>query len=236
MEGGRRHTVTAMMSGVPAPDLLQTAVRAFTIRAGTPIDHDADAKSESPDKAGRRSSRSRWREALVWDTETVTTPDQHLLVLCWRLYQTEHGAEPVCVEEGFAYPDELETDDPKGYAVLRAFAEEREWAAGPGFSRQRGGRTIRCEPLSWWLEQRLYRHAYVQRDRCDLVGFNLLFDLGRVARYWAPAEGDYFGGWSLGMWGSYTPARQMEGHAPPTSPARQGDRSTAHPVRVGQHR
>ena len=40
-------------------------------------------------------------------------------------------------------------------------------------------------------------------ERCDIVGLNLLFDLGRIASYWSPAEDDYYGGWSLGLWGEY---------------------------------
>jgi hypothetical protein len=36
-----------------------------------------------------------------------------------------------------------------------------------------------------------------------VVGFNLPFDLGRLASYWTGARGYYRGGWSLGIWGSF---------------------------------
>ena len=58
-------------------------------------------------------------------------------------------------------------------------------------------------PLSWWLQERLYLYGYSHRDRCAVVGFNLPFDLGRLASYWAAARGYYRGGWSLGIWGSF---------------------------------
>ncbi len=104
------------MCGVPVSDLLQTAVRAFTTRPEVPPPPaDAEQTAQAPAAGvGRRSWRARWREALVWDTETVITPDQRLLVLCWRLYETERGSQPTCLEEGFAYPDDLESDDPAG--------------------------------------------------------------------------------------------------------------------------
>jgi hypothetical protein len=199
---------------MPDPDLLETAVRAFTLRKEKPKTPEEVAKAQAQD-ANRMSDgevrrkrrwRARWREALVWDTETVTTPDQRLLVLCWRLYVTDGDLPPVCIEEGLAYPDDLATWDPTGIRELQDFASQTEWAAAPGYSRQTGGRTIRCETLSWWLEHRMFRHGYVQRDRCDIVGFNLLFDLGRIASYWAPAQDEFFGGWSLCIWGSYNAA------------------------------
>jgi hypothetical protein len=185
-------------------DLVETAVRAFTLRPPGPGPQDDDAEDT---RRGRRGPwRSRWREALVWDTETVTTPDQSLLVLCWRLYVLEEGHPPRCLEEGFAYPDDLPQREPAGYEVLVDYvAAHPDADIEPGLGRMGGSATRRLEPLSWWLHQRLFLRGYKHRERCDIVGFNLLFDVGRLAAYWAPAEDDYYGGWSLGIWGSYGP-------------------------------
>jgi hypothetical protein len=184
------------------PDLLETAVRAFTLRTAPP---PADEDVEAPTTTGRRGRyQPRWREALIWDTETVTTPDQRLLVLCWRLYVIEDGHPHRCLEEGLAYPDDLPGRDPDGCKALKQYVETHPRAdLAPGLGRMGVGATIRLEPLSWWLHWRLFRHAYKKRDRCDLVGLNLLFDLGRVASYWAAAEDEFYGGWSLGLWGTF---------------------------------
>ena len=190
------------------PDLLQTAVRAFTLRTtkAPPLDPDPEdldpENGESEPARSRRPRRSYAREALVWDTETVTTPDQRLMVLCWRVYDLSLG-EPACIEEGFAYPDDLEQWDPEGFVTLTEYAAGHEWAARPGVSRMPGGRTILLVPLSWWLEKRLYRLGYDHRHRCDVVGFNLPFDFGRVAAYWGAGEDRFYGGWSLGLSGRF---------------------------------
>jgi hypothetical protein len=195
---------------VPTPDLLQTAVRAFTLRTAkaTPLDPDPEdpgAEDDEPEPATPRCPRRTYaREALVWDTETVVTPDQRLMVLCWRVYDLSLG-EAACIEEGFAYPDDLGEWDPQGLATLAEYAGGHEWAARPGVSRMPGGRTILVEPLSWWLEKRLYRLGYDHRHRCDVVGFNLPFDFGRVAAYWGAGQDRFYGGWSLGLWGRFDP-------------------------------
>jgi hypothetical protein len=182
-------------------DLLETAVRAFTLRTAPP---PTDVDEESTDAAPRGRRRPRWREALIWDTETVTTADQRMLVLCWRLYLIEDGHPHRCLEEGLAYPDDLPTRDPDGYATLNQYRTDHPDAdLSAGLSRMGSGPTLRLEPLSWWLHWRLFRHGYRKRDRCDIVGLNLLFDLGRVASYWSAAEDEFYGGWSLGLWGSY---------------------------------
>jgi hypothetical protein len=123
----------------------------------------------------------------------------------WRLYRDAVGSAPghFCVEEGIAYPDDLLERDPDGFRVLRAQAQTLHADVAPGFGAPGATRGLVFEPLSWWLEHRLYRYGYQHRNRCYVVGFNLPFDLGRVASHWAPARGYYRGGWSLGLWGSF---------------------------------
>jgi hypothetical protein len=186
--------------------LAETALRVFTLRDPAPPDDDDEDDEDANDWESERPERAYPREALVWDTETLTSAEQRLLVLTYRLYSTDPGeTQPRCIDEGVVYPDDLPNRDPAGYRTLRSWANTHEWAAVAGLSRPDGGRTIRCERLSWWLEQRLCLYGYGHRDHCDVVGFNLLFDLGRVAQHWEAAKGDFYGGWWLGFIGDATP-------------------------------
>src|SRR6266545_1898311 len=146
-------------------------------------------------------------EAVLFRSETDRTPAQRLLFGVWRFYRDPHGAKPgsTCVEEGLFYPDDLPEWDPSGFAKLRAFAMGHAQDAAPGFSRMRSGRELLLWPLSKWLEERLFRYGYSHRNRCDIVAFNLPFDLGRVASHWGPATGFHRGGFSLGIWGHFGP-------------------------------
>jgi hypothetical protein len=139
-------------------------------------------------------------EALVFDTETLPGPAQNLRILVWRFYRDspDGTAGTTCMEEGIAYPDELEQHDPNELAVLREYVATHEAGTSPGYPSQ-----LRLEPLSWWLEKRLHGYGYRHRDRCAVVGFNLLFDLGRLARYWAPGQSGNRGGFSIGFVGEF---------------------------------
>lgn len=185
------------------------AVRVWTSRTSSTVadaGEDAEhAKEHGSDRRPRSIKRRYPTEALIFDTETETGPTQRLRLLVWRLYRDSPGMPPgnFCVEEGIAYPDELPDRDPDGYRTLIADTNARtaSVAAGLGAVDTEGGLTVR--PLSWWLKERLHRYGYDHRQRCAVVGFNLPFDLGRLASCWAPAKGYYRGGWSLGIWGNY---------------------------------
>jgi hypothetical protein len=175
---------------------LVTAVRVYTTRRRRP--------PEEPPPA-RKVKRRYPFEALVFDTETTSDPAQRLLVGVWRMYRDDPDGEPgvTCVEEGLFYPDDLAESDPDGYRVLCDYAAGHDSDAAPGYSSPEAGRLVVLWPVSRWLEDRLHEYGYRHRDRCDLVGFNLLFDLTRLASYWGPGTRSYRGGWSLGFWGSF---------------------------------
>ena len=183
----------------PHEDELVTAVRVFTVRKPA-AKTKKDKKSEKEPQPKPSVLRRYPREALVFDTETLPGPAQNLRILVWRMYRDPPDGTPgaTCIEEGIAYPDTLSTDNPTDFKLLTHFVETNQADVLAGF-----GSTVRLKPLSWWLEQRLFRYGFAHRDRCDVVGFNLLFDLGRLAQYWAPARGDYQGGFSLGFWGHF---------------------------------
>ncbi len=183
-------------------DVLPTAVRVWAVRNAT-VD-DAAAEEDSAPARSRMRLRRDPPEALVFDTETYDETSQGLMLGVWRFYRDDPDsgtAGHTCVEEGFFYPDDLPERDPGGWRQLQDYVAGHEGDVAPGFPP-----ALRCVPLSWWLEERLYRYGDQHRNRCAIVGFNLPFDLGALASHWAPARGSYRGGWSLGLWGGYDEA------------------------------
>ncbi len=176
---------------------LPISIRVFTTRDET----EGQGRTQVGDPLKRRVPQ----EALVWDTETYLGPTQPLMVLPSRLYRDRFDAEPgnTVIEEALVHPDDMREGDPEGFAILTRFVRDNPAEVSPGYPPE-----IQMRPLSWWLQERLFVYGYKHRDRCDLVAFNALFDLGRVARYWAEARGRYRGGWSLGFWGEF----DEEGH------------------------
>jgi hypothetical protein len=181
---------------VDGQDRITTAVRVFTTRKHTKTPTEKDR----PERERKQRQRVYPHEALVFDTETLPGPAQQLRFLVWRFYRDPPGTEPgvVCIEEGIAYPDDLPTTAPADWKRLQRYTSTRTADVAAGFAP-----ALRLEPVSWWLDERLYRYGWAHRDRCAVVGFNLLFDLGRVASYWGEAGGFYRGGFSLGLWGGF---------------------------------
>ncbi|MGH2965985.1 MAG: hypothetical protein ACRDMH_11470 [Solirubrobacterales bacterium] len=183
-------------------------MRVWTTRLNLTSEENAEHAEEHGSGRPRRRVRRRYpTEALVFDTETEPGPAQRLRLLAWRLYSDAPGDPPghFCIEEGVAYPDDLPQRDPDGYRILTEDARSRQAEVAPGFGSSETAGGLVLQPLSWWLERRLYLYGYRHRDRCSVVGFNLPFDLARLASYWAPAEDYYRGGFSLGIWGKFDP-------------------------------
>lgn len=156
--------------------------------------------AERDDRTSRRPPRRRQRIdhqqlTLVFDCETTTDASQRLLYGCWRLYQDRPGALPgrFCIEEGLLYADELPNTDPAAYATLVDYARTHPAAVFPGVPDQ-----MRLLSRADFVEAVLYRWAY--KKRAAIVGFNLPFDLSRIAVAAAPARGRYAGGFSLRFW------------------------------------
>jgi len=186
------------------PDVVPMAVRVWTVRTPPPAEAEMseDANADPVDEPPARYRKRRYpAEVLVFDTETLAGAGQELMVGVWRLYRTDPDApagQVTCIEEGFFYPDDLPDRDPTGWEALRSYIDSHHADVAPGF-----GPELQLHPVSWWLDQRLYLYGWRHSNRCDIVGFNLPFDLGALARYWAPARGKHRGGWSLGLWGNF---------------------------------
>lgn len=170
-------------------DPLQVALRAYAVRR---------AANEEPRAAPRRGAlwRHEPQRTLVLDTETTTDPSQRLNFGVWRYYVDRPDGLPgrICVEEGIFYADDLPERDPEGLVVLDAFVDAHQADVAPGRNRD-----LRLLSRSEFAEQVLWRHAY--KHRATIVGFNLPFDLSRLAIAAAPGRSRFAGGNSLRLFG-----------------------------------
>jgi hypothetical protein len=135
-------------------------------------------------------SRKRWRvpdAMLVCDTETRIDATQNLTFGSYRFIVTGQ-----CLEEGLFYADDLPEKDRQ---VLENYVTTH-----PAETAQGGVRQLRLLTLRRFLEK-FYRAVY--KGRCLLVGFNLPFDLSRIACDVTDARGRFAGGFSLGFWSRF---------------------------------
>jgi hypothetical protein len=135
------------------------------------------------------------RLAIVIDTETLTDVSQRLNFGCSRTYAidwTSGAPQLACLDETLIYADDLAGRDRDGYRVLADYVA----AAGPGAidPTPRSSLHMRLLPrLSY--SRKLYRATY--NARAQVVGFNLNFDISRLAFDWTDARGSYINGYSF---------------------------------------
>jgi len=170
--------------------------------ATLPIAHRVWAEAPEPGPLGSRTTRRRRHKSrarrrlpepshvLIFDTETTTDQFQSLLFGCWRLCRVEKE-HLICVTEGLLYADNLATTDPGALEMLRAYAATRR------ASTERD-REVELLSRSEFVERVFYRAAY--KLRAQVVGFNLPFDLARLAVGVAESRAEGFGGISLILW------------------------------------
>lgn len=164
---------------------LSTAIRAYTERA---------KKSKTGPK-GPQSRETNWpRHVVVFDTETAIDRTQRLTFGSYRFCRwSRDGTRLDCREEGFFYDDQLPKTDPGGFAQLQDYAKSRAADVVPGVPDE-----IQLLSRTQFVEKLLYRVAH--QARALVVGFNLPFDLSRVAVDCGPARGRFRGGFSLLLW------------------------------------
>ncbi len=134
--------------------------------------------------------------ALVLDTETTTDYTQRLLFGSYRLLDLRGKTHPVgaCLLEGLLYDDELPTRDPEGWAILQTYAAER----APDLHEPRRTAALALHSRREFLDKVFWRLGYKARPL--IVGFNLPFDLSRLAVRAEDARWSYEGGFSLILW------------------------------------
>ena len=185
-------------------DYLPVAVRVFT---EAPPATRRGRQADEP--RGTHTRRRRWRRPrllLVFDTETATDVGQSLLFGCARLYRLDRRG-PYMVKETLFHADDLADRDAAGYQRLVRYAARRDVEL-----------CSRREFVRQWLWPIGYE------AKAWIVGFNLPFDLSRLAvalgtRPCAPAAG----GFSLALW-DYQ--RRTDGRAGARTATGRGSRST----------
>lgn len=158
-------------------DYLPIAVRAYT-ESVTEVDAGDAARQKR-----RREAHpdARWPlSVLIIDTETTTDATQRLTFGCYRYCRWTRDGRLDCVAEGLSHADDLPERDPQGFAVLVEHA------------RARG---LPCYSRHDFIAKVFYKAAY--QARALVVGFNLPFDLSRIAVAWGEARGRFNGGFSF---------------------------------------
>lgn len=129
-------------------------------------------------------NKAKWRKAemrlvgaseyaLVFDTETTTDPSQRL-----RLGAYQFRKRTELIEAGFFYEANALSGDE--LALLRSTSDRLG---------------LECRPVSEFVDEVFYRLAY--ELRASIVGFNLPFDLSRLAIRHNSARGKMRGGFSF---------------------------------------
>jgi hypothetical protein len=153
--------------------------------------HNASNTSDQARQLKRRGHRSDAQIpgnglVLVLDCETIIDATQCLLVGSWRVY-----FQGACIDEGLFYADNLPA---AGLAVLETYVQTHR-AATAGSAPE----PLRLLPRRAFLNTVFWKIAY--KSRGLVVGFNLPFDLTRLASGWGIARGQpYTGGFSLRLW------------------------------------
>lgn len=150
------------------------------------------------ENSGAKSSHKRKRWALpdamlVLDTETRTDATQRLMFGSYRFLQSGK-----CVEEGIFHADDISESERE---TLRKYV-----STNSAHTSHDGNRTLLLLTKKEFLEK-FYRAAY--KGRCLVVGFNLPFDLSRIAHDFTTARGRFANGFSLGLW-SYLNRNEIE--------------------------
>jgi hypothetical protein len=167
---------------------LPIAVRAHTVRT--------DGKATTP-RARRRHQEADWEASwpdlvLVIDCETTIDSSQRLTFGCYRVLDGEH-----LIEEGLFIGNDLSDAD---RANIEAYARTH-------LQQNEGKRSLIVRSREAFLREVFFPIAYDAQG--VVVGFNLPFDLSRLACDVGLARGRYKGGFSFSYL-TYTDAQGIE--------------------------
>ena len=139
------------------------------------------------------------RRALIFDTETTIDATQALLFGSYRYVRIswqDNTPTLSTVEEGLIYADELPAENAERFAVLRDYQASHPAALDPAYSH---GLQV---ALKFYSRREFLREMFypaVYESRALVAGFNLPFDLSRLAVDWSPARKTFAGGFSLAV-------------------------------------
>jgi hypothetical protein len=162
--------------------LLPVAVRAYAVLAA-----DGDEQEGTQPVRPRRRGRAKPpRNVLIIDVETRTDYTQRLTFGSYRYYRDGR-----CLEEGLFYADDLPESELR---VLQEYARRHPTDADTGVPG-----ALRLYTFTEFVHKVFFRAAY--KARCLVVGYNLPFDLSRLA--WAVGtakSAPFTGGFSFIVW------------------------------------
>jgi hypothetical protein len=143
----------------------------------------SEQKSEQVEQSAKRSRSPKvWPDyTLVWDTETTLDLQQTLNCGVWRFCQLQ-GTEYVATQEGIFYRDGLAQKD---IQTIRAY-KKRHFACGlvNGADRE-----LNVLSRAEFVERVFWESV---RAGALIVGFNLSFDISRIAVHWTAARNGGF--------------------------------------------
>lgn len=159
----------------------------------------------SPRKRKLRTPDPMPKTVVVFDTETTTDPSQRLIFGTYR-YLLREGDRYLLLEEGIFHADDLRERDLEGFQLLEKQAETYH----PRVIRE-GKKELQLISRSEFVERFMWE-AGVKGGALS-VGFNLPFDLSRLAIDVGAARGKAKGGFSLKLWEWRNPKTgQIEEH------------------------
>ncbi len=134
--------------------------------------------------------------AIVIDTETTVDATQRLLFGSYRFLdlRDENRSVGRCLDEGLFYGDDLPARDPEAFAIVRQYAAEQMTDVDP----PRRPRPLKLLSRREFVDGPFWKAAY--KAGALVVGFNLPFDLSRLAVGCSPARGSFKGGFSFVLW------------------------------------
>jgi len=135
-----------------------------------------DPANEAPTPKG---SRPKWpKYALVIDAETTIDERQALTFGFYRFCRLDANDGYVCIEEGIFYPDDLPKGNPNALSVLQQYVDAHPAETPPGYPAQ-----LQLRSRAEFIEQVFWRVVLNPPDGTGglIVGFNLAFDLARIA-------------------------------------------------------
>ena len=150
------------------------------LRAHIVIPGETNKETEQSSK--RLNPLKPWPDyALVWDTETMLDLEQRLNFGIWRFCQLE-GTEYVAVQEGIFYRDGLSAKDVKTILTYRDKQSADQLASG-------ADTTLTVLSQAAFIEKIFWESV---RAGALIVGFNLPFDIARLASRWTAAHNGGF--------------------------------------------
>jgi len=150
------------------------------LRAHVVDSEDANERVESPAQPSRAPKL--WPDyALVLDTETTLDLEQSLTFGVWRFCQLQ-GTEYVAIQEGIFYRDGLARKD---IQTIRAYVQ-KHFTDGLAKGAER---ELTVLPRAEFVERVFWESV---RAGALIVGFNLSFDISRIAARWTAARNGGF--------------------------------------------